>query len=135
MSGLGNAWKDKLINLLLGGVVPTIPGTVYVALYTTAPTASGGGTEVTGGAYVRVPMANNPTNWPTASGGIGQKMNGVAINFPIPTASWGRCIAFAVHDSPTADSVMVLGSLIAPFTPTPSNFAVFAPSTLFGSVA
>jgi len=41
--------EGKVLDHLLGRTTYTAPATVYVALYTSAPTDSGGGTEVSGG--------------------------------------------------------------------------------------
>jgi hypothetical protein len=62
------------------------PATVYIALFTAAPTAGGGGTEVTGGSYARVAVTNNATNFPAASGA--SKSNGTLIDFGTATADW-----------------------------------------------
>ena len=52
-SGKSNWLSDALVNYVLRWVVPTLPASLYLALYTVAPTVSGGGTEVsTSGAYV-----------------------------------------------------------------------------------
>ncbi|MDP9488130.1 MAG: hypothetical protein M3Q49_20465, partial [Actinomycetota bacterium] len=77
--------ENTILNEVFGGVNYVPVGTVYVALYTTAPDDAGaGGTEVSGGAYARVAVTNNATNWPAAVGGA--KSNGVAITFPQATA-------------------------------------------------
>lgn len=49
---LTNYAEDKLLDHILGTTSYTRP-TVYLALYTSAPTESSSGTEVTGGSYVR----------------------------------------------------------------------------------
>ena len=45
--------ENKLLAHTFSNTAYTSPGTVYVALYTVAPTDSSVGTEVTGGGYVR----------------------------------------------------------------------------------
>jgi hypothetical protein len=73
------------------------------------PTDSGGGTEVTGGAYARKAVTNNATNFPAASGGA--KSNGVEIAFVEATASWGTVVAFAVMDAATAGNMLYWGAV------------------------
>ena len=101
MSGKGDYLENKLLDEVLGGVDYTPAATVDVALYTTAPTDSGGGTEVTGGSYARVAVTNNATNWPAASAGA--KSNGIAIQFATPTANWGTIVAFAIFEGSTSN--------------------------------
>jgi len=110
----------KLLDHVLGNTAYTAPTIVYVALYTVAPTDAGGGTEVTGGAYARVAVTNNITNWPAAAGGL--KSNGTEIVFPTATASWGTVVAFAVLDAPmdarwVASTAYALGAYVRPTTP------------------
>ena len=53
MAGFSDYLEDKVLDHVFGGNAYTAPGTHYVALYTVAPTDTGGGTEVTGGSYTR----------------------------------------------------------------------------------
>lgn len=101
--------ENKLLDHVLGAATYTPPVTVYVAAYTVAPSDSGAGTEVTGGAYARVAVTNNLTNWPAASGGA--KSNGIAITFPTATANWGTVVAFSIMDDPTAGNRLYWGDL------------------------
>lgn len=94
---------------MLGGGDYTRPGTVYVALYTAAPTDAGGGTEATGGSYARVAVTNNATNWPAAAAGA--KSNGVAITFPTATADWGTVVAFAILDASSGGNFLFWATL------------------------
>lgn len=96
--------ENKLLDHVLGGPDYTRPATVYIALYTVAPTDAGGGTEVTGGSYARKDVTNNITNWPAAAGGA--KSNGTEITFVTATANWGTVVAFAIFDTVTAGNMM-----------------------------
>ncbi len=91
--------EDELLDHVFGAAAYTAPATLYVALYTVAPSDTGGGTEVTGGSYARVAVTNNATNFPAASGGA--KSNGTVITFPTATANWGTVVAFAILDAAT----------------------------------
>ena len=101
--------ENKLLDHVLGGADYTRPATVYVALYTVAPTDAGGGTEVSGGAYARVAVTNNATNFPAASGGA--KSNGTEIIFPEATASWGTVVALAILDAAAAGNFLYWADL------------------------
>lgn len=70
------------------------PATLYIALFTSAPSAAGGGTEVTGGSYARVSKTNNATNFPAASSA--SKSSGVDFDFGTASADWGTVTWAAV---------------------------------------
>lgn len=48
-----NFLSHSLLNHVLRNIAYTSPTTVYLALFTTATTDAGGGTEATGGSYAR----------------------------------------------------------------------------------
>ena len=101
--------ENEILDHILGGADYARPATVYVALYTVAPTDAGGGTEVTGGSYARVAVTNNATNWPAAASGA--KANGTAFAFPTATASWGTVVAFGIFDAATVGNLLYWGDL------------------------
>lgn len=108
-SGKTNYLESKLLDHVLGGTVYTVPGTLYLALFTSAPGETGGGTEVSGGNYARVSITNNTTNWPNAVNG--SKSNGVAFTFPQATADWGTVVATAIMDAATVGNMLYYGDL------------------------
>lgn len=79
---------------------------IYIALFTSATTDAGGGTEVTGGSYARVALAASDSNWTGASATDGVAGNAVAITFPAPTANWGSITHFAVMDRATGGNML-----------------------------
>lgn len=101
--------ENEMLDHVLGGGDYTRPATVYVALYTTAPTDAGGGVEVSGGSYARKDVTNNATNWPAASSG--SKSNGQDIVFATATASWGTIVAFGIFDASTSGNLLYWGTL------------------------
>jgi hypothetical protein len=111
MAGKSDFLENEILDHLLSAATYTAPATTYIALYTAAPTDAGGGTEVTGGAYARVAVTNNATNWPAASAGA--KSNGTVITFPAPTANWGVVVAFGVFDAASAGNLLYWG-LVTP---------------------
>ena len=119
MPGLSDTFEPKLLDALAGASYAAgagIPGTLYVALFNVAPTDTTFGTEVTGGGYARVAMAQNNTNWPAASAANG-KRNGVDIVFPAATGNWTTANAWALLDHATnsaAANIVVVGAALNP---------------------
>ena len=109
MGSFSDYLENKLLDHAFGAVTYTPPATLYAALFTVAPTDSGGGTEVTGGSYARVAITNNATNLPNSSGGA--KANGTAITFPAATASWGTVVAMALFDAASGGNLMCHAAL------------------------
>jgi hypothetical protein len=119
------------LNGALGGSDFTQPGTVYLALYTVAPTSAGGGTEVSGGSYARVAVVNNSTNWPAATGGgPASKSNGAAFTFPTATAAWGTIVAWGLFDAASAGNGLYWGTLTNSRAVNTSDTPSFAIGTL-----
>lgn len=127
MGSLGSAYQNKVLDAVFGAGL-TKPATVWVALYTVAPTSVGGGTEVTGGSYARVSVTNNTTNWPNAASG--SKSNGVAFTFPTATAGWGTIVAFGIHDTAATDSLVTWGLLGTSVTVASGDSATFGIGSL-----
>src|SRR4051794_8657528 len=96
--------ENKVVDLLNGKTAFTLP-TVYVALFTAAPSDAGGGTEVTGGAYARKQTA--ATDWAAAA--AGSATNSATITFVTTTAAWGTVTHFATFDAPTAGNMLRWG--------------------------
>ena len=107
--GKGNTLSNAVLDHVLGGPNYTRLATVHIALFTAAPTAAGGGTEVSGGGYTRVAVTNDGTNFPAASGQ--QKTNGAAIDFGTASANWGEIVAAAVMSDASAGSILYWGTL------------------------
>lgn len=99
----------ELLDHVLSAATYTPPANVFLALFTVAPSDSGGGTEVTGGSYARKSVANNATNFPAASGG--SKNLAVSQSFVTPTAPWGTVVAFGLFDASTAGNLLYWGWL------------------------
>lgn len=124
MAGFSDFLENELLDHVFGAAAYSAPATVYVSLFTAAPSDAGGGTEVTGGSYDRVDVTNNATNWPAASGGA--KANGTAITFAQASASWGVVTHFGIHDANTAGNLLCWGALTASKTIDSGDTASFA---------
>jgi hypothetical protein len=113
--------ENKIIDHLFRTTTWTKPTALYMALFTAAPSDSGGGTEVTGGSYARVNLAPLDTNWNATQGGTtgnssgagGQTSNAVPITFNAPTANWGTVTHFAVFDASTGGNMLIWDALVA----------------------
>lgn len=82
-------------------------GPYYLALFTTAPSETGGGTEVSGGAYARQAVTfGTPAN--------GSMSNSAAIEFPTATASWGTAKAWGLFDASSSGNLVWYGNIDTP---------------------
>lgn len=110
--------EQKLLDFVLGGTSYTPPGTIYVALSTAAFDTSATGSaldEVTGGAYARVALTNNPTNFPGASGSNpATKTTGVDVTFPTATADWGTVFSAYLVSAATDGDVLYGADAVTP---------------------
>lgn len=106
MAGFSDYLEDKVLEHVFGGNAYSAPSTLYVALYTVAPTDTGGGTEVSGGAYARQSGAftvsgTNPT---TAS-------NSAAVEYPTATADYGTVVAVGIFDALSSGNLLAYANL------------------------
>ena len=95
--------ETKVLDHVFGGTAYTAPTTLYVALFTAAPSDSGGGTEVSGGAYARQTIAFT-TSGDTTS-------NNAAVEFPTATANYGTVTHVGIYDASTAGNLMAWAAL------------------------
>jgi len=113
--------EDEILDHIFGKGSYT-PPTIYVALFTAAPTDAGGGTEVSGGSYARVQTAAG--DWTAASSGALSNAN--EITFPEATASWGTVVAFALFDADTGGNMLYWADLTTNKTIESGDTAKFA---------
>ncbi|AIQ69532.1 phage tail fiber protein [Paenibacillus graminis] len=106
--GVSNYLSTALLNMVFRNTAYTRPTTVYVALYTSNPTAADTGQEVTGGAYVRQSVAFAA---PAAVGGVQTVKNSADIVFPIATANWGLVTHVGIRDAATGGNLLYFGEL------------------------
>lgn len=104
---LTDVWEKKILDLIFRNAAAsaTTPAgldasNLYVALFTTAPTDSSVGTEVSGGSYARVAVARSGTpGWTAAAGTTATTDNSALITFPTPTGNWGTIVAIGICNS------------------------------------
>lgn len=109
--------EQKLLEALLKNTSFAGGATLYLALYLDGapPTESGGGTEVTGGSYVRQPVAA-VDGWSAGGqvGGAFQVTNAPDVVYPVATADWGTVGYVAVFDTITGGHMLVFAQLDGP---------------------
>tara|TARA_R100001480_G_scaffold33147_1_gene44760 strand:- start:1091 stop:1486 length:396 start_codon:yes stop_codon:yes gene_type:complete len=109
MAGFSDYLEDKVLNHVFGGNSYTAPGTLYVGLFTAAPSDSGGGTECSGGSYARksMPAMTVSGTSPTTA------TNGAAVEFATATGSWGTVTHVGVFDASTSGNLLGFAALTA----------------------
>lgn len=105
MAGSFSDYMENLaVDWVCGGSTPTRPSARYAALFTAAPSDSGGGTEVAGGGYARQAVVFN------ASSG-GSTGNSAALTWTASGAAYGTIVATAVYDAATGGNMIFYGTL------------------------
>ena len=106
MAGFSDYLETKVLDHVFGGTSYTAPSTLYVALYTAAPSDSGGGTEVStsGTAYARQTITF------TTSGGT--TSNTSAVEYSTATGSgFGTVVSMGIFDAATSGNMLAYGNL------------------------
>lgn len=112
--------ENRVNELLVGKTAFALPS-VFVALYTVAPTDTTAGTEVTGGAYAR--KSTVAADWAASAAGSIQNAN--VITFVAATASWGNVVAFGLMDALTAGNMLIYATLTTAKTISSGDTASF----------
>lgn len=114
MSAMTDYLENKIADHIFRGQTFASPANLYLALFTSAPTDAGGGTEVSGGSYARVTIATGLTAFKgthgtttgASSGTSGQITLASAATFPAPTANWGTVTHVAVMDASSGGNML-----------------------------
>ncbi len=108
MSSASDYLESKLRDHVLRNIAYTSPPTIYLAVYSAAPTDAGGGTEATGGSYARKVLTF------AAGGTAGEATTSASVDFVnMPAGTW---VAAGVHDALTAGNLLLWNTLAAPKT-------------------
>jgi hypothetical protein len=113
MGSKTNNLENKSLDYVLADAADFAPTAIFMALFTTDPTETGiAGTEVTGGAYVRVAITMGD------AAAAGSKSNTVQVTFPVATALWGTITHFVIVDLASGalaeTNTYYHGALVAP---------------------
>lgn len=121
MAGFTDYLENALLNHIFEGTAYTQP-TVWVGLFTAAPTDASSGTEVVGGVgYTRIAAPS----WTAASSGY--TYNSAAVTFPTATgAGWGTVTYFGVCSSSGGGSILAYSSLTTSKTIAAGDSASFS---------
>jgi hypothetical protein len=96
--------SNSILDSVLRGQAFTPPPAAYVALFTTMPTAGGGGVEVSGGSYARqIGAFTVPVN--------GQSVSASDIVFPLATAPWGIVLGYGLYDASMGGNLLYFNTL------------------------
>ena len=99
----GNTTETHVLNYLLTTASVSRPTAWYVALYTAAPSDSGGGAELSGSGYTRQSVGF------TVSGDTAS--NTGAVEFPAATGNWGAITHAAVFDASSGGNMITHSAL------------------------
>ena len=99
MSSFTDTLENNVLDHYFRNQSSIAPATVYLSLFTVAPTDSTAGTEVTGGGYARQAIA-----FDAASGGVTQ--NTAAESFTASGANFGDVVAVGLHTALTGGTLL-----------------------------
>lgn len=86
---------------------------VYLALYTSNPTANDTGTEVSGGGYARQEITFSA---PVAEGGKQTIKNDAKVEFPVAEGDWGTITHVGIRDAAAGGNLIAFAELTSPRT-------------------
>lgn len=96
--------EAAVLNHFFRNVSTSSPATVYMALFTVAPSDAGGGTEVSGGSYTRVAVS-----FGAPSGGV--ITQNADCTFPTASGSLGTIVAWAIFDASSGGNQLADGAI------------------------
>ena len=107
MSSFNDYTESLVLNWLLTTNTATRPTAWYVGLFTSAPSDTGGGTEVSGSAYAR-----KATGTITVSGTATAATNSTAIEFDAASGgNWGTIGWAAIFDASSSGNMLAWAPL------------------------
>lgn len=98
-----NTYETTVLQWTFTNGAVTRPTAWYLGLFTAAPGEAGGGTEVSGGGYVRKAVTFS------VSGNLAT--NSAAVEFDVATADWGTITDIAVFDASTGGNQIAYATL------------------------
>lgn len=121
MANMSDYLENEIIDHIFRAGTFTAPTVIAVALFTAAPSDSGGGTEVTGGSYARVDVGATDTDWNATQGGTSGDSTGTSgltdnasdVTFTTASASWGLVTHIGIFDNTSGGNLLFHGALTA----------------------
>jgi len=108
MAALSDHAEALLLDWLMTNGTATRPTAWYVALYTAAPSDSGGGTEVSGSGYAR-----EAVTFAAATSPGGTTSNSGAVSFTASGGDWGSITHIGIHDALSGGNLLWHGAMTA----------------------
>jgi hypothetical protein len=108
MAALSDHAEALLLDWLMTNGSATRPTAWYVALYTAAPSDSGGGTEVSGSGYAR-----EAVTFAAATSPGGTTSNTGAVSFTAAGGDWGSITHIGIHDASSGGNLLWHGAMTA----------------------
>jgi hypothetical protein len=108
MAALSDHAEALLLDWLMTNGSATRPTAWYVALYTAAPSDSGGGTEVSGSGYAR-----EAVTFAAATSPGGTTSNTGAVSFTASGGDWGSITHIGIHDASSGGNLLWHGAMTA----------------------
>jgi len=108
MAALSDHAEALLLDWLMTNGTATRPTAWYVALYTAAPSDSGGGTEVSGSGYAR-----EAVTFAAATSPGGTTSNTGAVSFTASGGNWGTITHIGIHDALSGGNLLWHGAMTA----------------------
>lgn len=113
MAAMTDYLENELIKHIFRTGSFTKPTSLYIALFTAAPSDSGGGTEVTATGYSRQALNPLDANWAATSGTNGVTSNVSAINFGTWSTGPTTVTHLAIMDASSGGNMLFHGALAA----------------------
>ncbi len=108
MAALSDYSEKLILDFLMTTGTATRPTAWYIALYTAAPSDSGGGTEVSGSGYTRQTVA-----FAAASSPGGTTSNTGVVSFTASGGSWGTVTHLGILDNSSGGNLLWHGGFTA----------------------
>ena len=130
MAALSDYSEKLILDYLMTSGSATRPTAWYVALYTSAPSDAGGGTELSGSGYARETVA-----FAAATSGAGTTSNSGAVVFTADGGDWGSVTHMGIHDASSGGNLLWHGALAAAKTVLDGDSLEFAVGNIDLTVA
>ena len=121
MAALSDYAEKLLLDWMMTTGSATRPTAWYVALYTAAPSDSGGGTEVSTGGYAR-----QSVSFDAASSPGGTTSNSGEVSFTASGADYGTVTHMGIFDAASSGNLLWHGALTASKTVADGDTLTFA---------
>ena len=121
MAALSDYAEKLLLDWMMTSGSATRPTAWYVALYTAAPSDSGGGTEVSTGGYARQSVALSAASSPG-----GTTSNSGEVSFTASGADYGTVTHMGIFDAASSGNLLWHGALTASKTVADGDTLTFA---------